>query len=137
MKHVHTMLDVIRRGKIGKGSWVNERGNRVHTAFLPAERYLIDFADDFSSAGWEQFDTDQDAAYFGVWVNRRLRSTLTYAEGDWSLVECPDEAHYEAEIRDAIEFYGEGYIALAIDRDGGATEYRQDRSAFLTGKAVE
>lgn len=131
MKKVQTMLDVIKRGKIGETREVNERGNTVYRVFFPAERYLIDFAEDFTETGWEQFDTDQDAHYFGVWVNRRLRSTLTYAEGDWTLVECPDDAHYEAEIHDAIAFYGEGRIALVIDSDGGATEYRQDRSAFL------
>lgn len=108
----------------------NERGNDVQRAFLPSERYRVDFADE--AEGWEQFDTDQDAPYFGVWMNKRQRQTLTYAEGDWTLVTCPDWDHYAAEVADAIRFYGEGFIAKAIDTDTGErTTYCQDRAKFL------
>ena len=116
---------------------LNERGNEVRRAFLPSERYRVDFADDFKAEGWEQFDTDQDACYFGVWVNRQRFQTLTYAEGDWTLVNCPDAAHYNAEIQDCIRFYGEGFEFKTIDVDRGAgipnlvTTYRQDREKFL------
>jgi hypothetical protein len=109
----------------------NERGNTVYRMFWSTDRYVVDFASDFQSAGWQQFDTDQDASYFGVWVNRGLRLTLTYAEGDWHLVECPDEAHYLAEVRSAIAFYGEGFEAKAIDQHGRMTIYRQDREAMF------
>ena len=103
----------------------------VRRSFMSSERYLIDFADDFKSEGWEQFDTDQDASYFGVWVNRRQFLTLNYAEGDWTLVECHDQARYDREIKRMCEFYGEGFIAKAIESDGSITEYRQDRADFL------
>lgn len=110
----------------------NDRGNRVLRINDPSERYLVDFAPDFTEQGWQQFDTDQDAAYFGVWLNPRLRLTLTYAEGDWTLVECPTRESYLAEVQDAIAFYGEGRIALVIDGDTGeGTTFRQDRAKFL------
>lgn len=110
----------------------NERGNLVHRFFGPAERYLVDFAPDFTAGGWLQFDTDQDAHYFGVWVNPRLLLTLTYCEGDWILAQCPDTRHYNAEISDAIEFYDEGRICTVIDMDAKTTtRYSQDRSEFL------
>jgi hypothetical protein len=102
----------------------------VHRSFYPSERYQIDFADDLTSEGWEQFDTDQDAPYFGVWLNRRKLLTLTYAEGDWTLVACPDAEHYNAEVASCIQFYGEGYMFKTLD-ESGVTEYRQDRSRFL------
>lgn len=108
----------------------NERGNGVYRMFCPAERYLVDFADDFNSEGWEQYDTDQDASYFGVWVNRTKFLTLTYAEGDWTLVRCPDAARYNAEIENANQFYGEGFILKAYGADG-CTTVVQDRSRFL------
>lgn len=108
----------------------NGRGNRVFRAFHPSDRYSVDFADDFTSDGWEQFDTDQDAHYFGVWVNRGKRLTLCYAEGDWTLVECPDDASYFAEVRDLIAFHGEGVEAKAFGPDG-VTVYRQNRERFL------
>jgi hypothetical protein len=109
----------------------NERGNMVLRAFLPSERYRIDFADDFTTEGWEQFDTDQDAPYFGVWVNRHTLETLTYAEGDWTLCKCPDREHYNAEVSSCIQFYGEGYIAKSLDSTGQWTVYVQERSKFL------
>lgn len=109
----------------------NARGNAIRRAFLPCDRYRVDFADDFTAEGWEQFDTDQDASYFGVWVNRQTLQTLTYAEGDWTLVTCPDKQRYRLEIEDAIRFYGEGYIAKVLDANGTKTTFRQDRMRFL------
>jgi hypothetical protein len=114
----------------------NERGNTIHRMFFPAERYVVDFASDFCD-GWEQFDTSQDAPYFGVWVNRRELLTLTYCEGDWSLVVCEDVQHYNAEVQDAIDFYEEGFIAKAIDDDGKMTTYVQDRSKFLVDETPQ
>ena len=106
----------------------NARDNVIHDMFLPDERYSIDFADDFKSEGWKQYDTDQDAHYFGVWVNLKKRLTLTYAEGDWSLVVCQDDAHLKAELADMEQFYGPlPYCAVSYDMDGGKTEYYDER----------
>ena len=80
-------------------------------------------------------DTDQDAHYFGAWVNKQKRLTLTYCEGDWTLVVCPDADHYNAEVSDMIRFYGEGYEFKTIGPEG-ITEYRQDRARFLIGGAA-
>jgi len=109
----------------------NERDNMIYRAFWSTERYVVDFADEFTAEGWMQFDTDQDASYFGVWVNPSKLLTMTYAEGDWTLVECRDAAHYNAEVRDAIRFYGEGFVYKAYDLEGGCEIGRQDRSVFL------
>lgn len=113
-------------------SRINDRGNAVYQWSCSADRYVVDFAEDRKAGGWEQFDTDQDAWYFGMWVNAVKWLTLTYAEGDWYLVVCPDREHYLAEIRHAIEFYGEGEIARVFDLSAHTeTVYRQDREVFL------
>ena len=108
-----------------------------------AERYLFDFDDDFRSDGWLQFDTDQDAWYYGVWVNPKTLRTLTYAEGDVYLAICPDVEHYNAEIKSKCDFHGEGFEFIACDMEaaaslllgsdvkGEATVCRQDRSNFF------
>lgn len=96
-----------------------------------------DCAEDYADSGFRQFDTHQDAPYFGVWVNPRTRQTLTYCEGDWSLAECPDDAAYNAEIRAMSEFYEPGFIAVAVGNDGQATRYEQDRSTFLIPPSPE
>jgi len=111
---------------------VNGLGNTVYRDHgYDCERYIVDFADDFKSDGWQQFDTDQDAWYFGVWVNPRQLCTLTYAEGDFTLVTCPSTNQYRAQVESMIEFYGESKIATAIDADGTVPVYRQDRDEFL------
>ena len=134
MKHVQTIIDMIRRNDPKTES--NQRGNLMTCAFWSAERYAVDFADDFTSEGWEQFDTDQDAAYFGVWVNRTKRLVLTYAEGDWYIVDCANDERYNAEIKSLIEFYSEGYEFKTIDRDGTPTTYCQDREKFYIPNAA-
>ena len=91
----------------------------------------FDFAADFKSEGWKQYDTDQDAHYFGVWVNIDKLLTLTYAEGDWSLVVCATSETLQAELDDMAEFYGAApYAAVSIDRDGTVTEYYDERPAL-------
>ena len=122
---------------------VNQQGNTVVHRHRSADRYLFDGDDDFRGAGWMQFDTDQDAWYYGVWVNPKTLRTLSYAEGDVYLVICPDAEHYNAEIKSMCEFHGEGFEFIACDMEaatslllggeakGEAEIHRQDRSKFF------
>ena len=132
MMTTRDIVAMLRDVEPDNGTTPAERdGCTLRRVFCPAERYVVDFAEDFTSEGWLQFDTDQDAAYFGVWLNPRQRVTLTYCEGDWTLVECPDVERYVAEVKRAIAFYDEGSIGTTIDADGTVTTWRQDRAAFL------
>ena len=110
---------------------VNARGNQIERSWLSTERYRWDFDQKFTEAGWEQYDTNQDAWYFGVWVNKKLLQIQSYAEGDITLVKCPDVEHFNAEIKAMNEFHGEGFIAKTIDTDGKMTTFRQDRQKFF------
>jgi ABC-type transport system substrate-binding protein len=56
--------------------------------------------------GWKQYDTSQDAWYFGVWVHPEKRVIITYAEGDITVVRCPTNESYHAELKSMAEFYG-------------------------------
>ena len=48
----------------------NERGNPTLHTFIPeGDRYQFDFNLCSGARGWTQFDTDQDAWYFGIWVH--------------------------------------------------------------------
>ena len=67
------------------------------------ERYLYDEALK-SSDGWEQYDTRQDAPYFGGWVNKATRQIMTFAEGDETLVTAPDQASFNAEYADMVAY---------------------------------
>ncbi len=112
-------------------------GCTVRNCHRSSERYEVDFADDYKAEGWQQFDTSQDAPYFGVWLNPRHRAILTYCEGDWSLEECPTDAHYVAAVQRRCDCYEPGRVARCIGTDGSVVDVHQDRSEFLKGEAAD
>ncbi len=97
----------------------NERGNLVTSAFTEGlNRYYFDDRVKRQGAGRQQWDTSQDASYFGVWVHRDLRQILTFAEGDITVVECQDDERLYGEAPPA---------AKAIEADGSITNYYSTR----------
>jgi len=101
-------------------SRTNERGNIIVDEFTGpfAERYQFDR--EYLAAGFKQWDTDQDASYFGVWVHVETRVIVTFAEGDLSTVTCPTDESFKAEIANMRAFYGDVPRAFAIlDPDAG------------------
>ena len=110
----------------------NERNNTVQSTFRSTERYEWD-QPEFFKQGWEQYDTSQDAWYFGVWVNKQTKQILTYAEGDIILISCPTIESYNEEIKHMNNFYEEGYICKTIENNG-TTTYIQDRNIFFIVK---
>src|SRR4051794_3689335 len=58
-------------------------------------RYIYDFTL-LCPNGWKQYDTKQDAAYFGTWVHIEERKVFSYTEGDRCLVVCPTVESFRA-----------------------------------------
>jgi hypothetical protein len=102
---------------------VNERGNLVTSAFVEnLSRHFFDGRVTRQGAGWQQWDTSQDGAYFGVWVHRDLHQILTLAEGDITVVECGEDATFKAEIESMERLYGDAPpVATAFGPDGSVT----------------
>lgn len=71
--------------------------------FAPGDRYRYD-ALLAPNHGWAQFDTAQDAWYYGNWVNPHSLSTFTYAEGDTCLTECETVEEFVDWVRQMSEF---------------------------------
>ena len=88
------------REQKGRNTWENKLGNKVTDLglFLHIDRYIFDSEYCASEKGWKQYDTTQDASYFGIWVHLEDRLILTYCEGDLTLVDCPDNEHLKAEL---------------------------------------
>jgi hypothetical protein len=86
---------------------INERGNRVLHRFIVGDtgRYAYDWKLT-PRDGWHQFDTDQDAWYFGIWVHPGERRVVTFAEGDLYDVHCPTVESFRAELLSIEEFHG-------------------------------
>ena len=90
-----------------------------HKKWCDLERYTFDFDLCRKELGWIQYDTSQDAHYFGVWVHPGEREIFTYAEGDFCLVRCPTEESYHAELQSMAEFYGDPPPCMKIYRPSG------------------
>jgi hypothetical protein len=85
----------------------NAQGNTIERGFdFGGDRYKYDFEECSPARGWAQYDTDQDASYFGVWVHPETRRIFTYCEGDTIMVVCPTEESYHAELAAMAAFYG-------------------------------
>ena len=124
-------------------NWSNHQckvGNTTYNVFVGpiAERYEYDFKLCQESDGWKQYDTDQDASYFGIWVHLEGRLVITFAEGDLSVVCCEDDAHLKAQLDSMAEFYGEPPPAFrVIDADGQQTHYFDERPTVGDGNAED
>ena len=85
----------------------NDRdGNTVHSWFShDSSRYPFDRVLSRRD-GWQQYDTDQDAWYYGVWVNPKTRQQVTYAEGDLYYVWYPSKKAFRKGMKRLDAFHG-------------------------------
>lgn len=101
---------------------VNRRGNRVDRSFRETGSY--EFAHKLPAQGFQQYPTDQDAAWFGVWVNVAERKVFTFAEGDCIMVSCPAQESFIKEIEYLRSCYGPApAFMLALERNGTVTRH--------------
>lgn len=97
------------------------------TFFLNRDRYHYDFRECIPALGWEQWDTDQDAWYFGIWVNIDQNKILCWAEGDEMVYECGTRERFMLEIADLEAFHGSAPPFARGINDEGITEYYRPR----------
>lgn len=68
-------------------------------SFVPGERYQYDFGMCSYPNGFAQLDTEQDASYYGNWINPVERKAVCFAEGDLTVVEFDDDAEMIAWVQ--------------------------------------
>ena len=83
---------------------------KVERSFQMEDRYLFDFKLCRIEDGWSQFDTSQDANYFGNWVNPIKLQTICYAEGDIIVTNCDSISEFKTEIEKMFEYYNDAKI---------------------------
>lgn len=111
---------------------INDNGNTILRDFNPIDRYYFDFNVCTAKKGWSQYDTYQDAHYFGVWVNKEKLQIITYAEGDIITTICNNKETFNAEILTMDKFYEKTASFTTIDFGKNlTTKYYQDRNEFL------
>jgi len=72
-------------------------------------RYIFDFDICSTKKGFAQIDTEQDAWYYGVWVNPFTKTIVNYAEGDLTIQEAESDEEFVGalhHLRDATEAVG-------------------------------
>ncbi|HHJ4200910.1 hypothetical protein ACV1DV_21845 [Aeromonas veronii] len=124
----HTLRRLKKARKAGRIPFeTNANGCRIDRGNHHIDRYYYD--ERLTSAdGWQQYDTDQDAWYFGVWINTKKLETFTYAEGDTYHVIAPNVEAFRAELADLYKSYPQAPAFRSIDIETGQiTHYYEDK----------
>ena len=62
--------------------------------FAPADRYTYDFGVCSYAKGFAQFDSPQDASYYGMWCSPTRRMIVSYCEGDVTMHEAETDQEF-------------------------------------------
>ena len=81
------------------------------------DRYAFDFRRCTPAKGWAQLDTEQDAWYFGNWVNPSKMETMSYAEGDVTHKICETMEEFAGELVRTLSFYERACIDDMMNAD--------------------
>lgn len=76
------------------------------------ERYDFDFGVCGYDKGYAQIDTEQDASYYGNWINPTERKAVCFAEGDLVTLEFDDDAEMIAWVQRFKDHDGLGFKGI-------------------------
>ena len=126
---IATDRPVLENREVNEHGCMIDRGDAADAGIGVARgtcRYTYDEA--LCPTGWQQYDTNQDASYFGTWVHVIGSKVFCYAEGDRTLVTCPTPEAFAAELQDMAAFYGDPPPAyIVVDRAGRVTKVYDQR----------
>ncbi|WED77243.1 hypothetical protein [Aeromonas allosaccharophila] len=77
--------------------------------------------------GWQQYDTEEDAWYFGIWINTERLETFTYAEGDTHHVIAPNVEAFRAELARLYQYHPQAPAFISIDPQAGVVTRHFER----------
>lgn len=109
---------------------MTSEGNPIYDlGLLPnTERYTFDFKLCKSEDGWQQYDTNQDAWYYGIWVHIEGRLIVTFCEGELSVVHCENDARLKEHLDSMAKFHGDPPPAFkVINEDGSVSLFYDER----------
>ncbi|MGL5288360.1 MAG: hypothetical protein ACRC9N_02510 [Aeromonas sp.] len=92
-------------------------GCRIDRGSHQTDRYYYDQT--LLTQDWQQYDTEEDAWYFGIWINPKKRETFTYLEGDTHHVIAPNIEAFQAELARLYQHYPQAPAFISIDPQAG------------------
>ena len=119
---------------------VEERENStIHTGFtFNGSRYIFDWKLCDPTRGWKQYDTYQDAPYFGTWVNLNELATCCYCEGDIIVKIMKTQQAMKEELDRMAECYGDPPAwCTTINTDTGTVTKYYDTRPTVEGDVNE
>lgn len=88
---------------------------KTHTFIENGDRYRFDFGQCSSANGFAQFDTENDAWYFGQWSNPFTLTHVSYVEGDLTIAQADTPEEFAEYLKELIAFYDEHCGFLQLD----------------------
>ena len=73
---------------------------KLTRGFKNADRYVFDFD---ICRGWQQWDHESDASYYGNWLNIDKLASISYVEGDICKREFEDIAEFAEYVKKEFE----------------------------------
>ena len=92
-----------------------------------SDRYAFDFDECSLDKGYAQFDTREDASYYGQWVNPHTLEFISYVEGDVTRQTCDTQDEFAELVRKAVDFHGDRFLGI----DPGFDDHLKDRFETL------
>ncbi|MGL6370225.1 hypothetical protein ACSZNB_11485 [Aeromonas hydrophila] len=92
-------------------------GCRINRGSHQTDRYYYDRT--LLAQGWQQYNTEEDAWYFGVWINTEKHETFTYAEGDTNHVIAPNVGAFRSELARLYQYHPQAPAFISIDPESG------------------
>jgi hypothetical protein len=96
-------------------------GCRIDRGSHQADRYYYDRT--LLAQGWQQYDTEEDAWYFGIWIHTEKLETFTYAEGDTCHVIAPNVEAFRSELARLYQYHQQAPAFISIDPDVGVVTH--------------
>jgi hypothetical protein len=89
-------------------SWTDSRGNSYKVKLF-ASRATGYYDGKFQNTNWERFDTVEDAADFGIWINLSQLRVIIFKKGEEILMVCKNWESFRAELTELRQLYKNSY----------------------------
>jgi len=88
---------------------------KTEKTFCNSDRYIFDYDICSFKKGFAQIDTNEDASYFGNWVNFKSLELITYCEGDLTINKCENEEEFKNQLLKVVSWYKKNKSFIGID----------------------